>query len=88
MTRALHRLVRGDVVAAAQFNLLLVVLFPIGLYALVQWLDHTYGWLGGRLKPVTMPKAVWISAIVLFAAWAVLRNTPIPYLDALARGRV
>jgi len=88
MTRALHRLVRGDFTIAAQYNLLLVALVPLAFYAILQWAASTYGWCGGRLKPMKFTKPVWISCIAIVTAWAVLRNTPIPYLEDLARGRL
>lgn len=88
MTRGLHRLLHGDVIAAVQYNLLLVVLVPVALYSILAYAANTYGWFDGRLKQITMPRHAWTVAIVALATWAVLRNTPLPFFDLLARGRI
>ena len=72
--RGLHRLVHGDVVAAFQFNPLLVLALPFLLYALVRYTNAAF-----RGRPLEWnqlnAKHGWALVVVILSFW-VFRNTP------------
>lgn len=73
-TRGLHRLLHGDVVAAFQFNPLLVLSLPLLLYALVRYTNAAMRGLplkGNQLKP----GYIWTLFVVVLSFW-IFRNTP------------
>ncbi|MER7467012.1 DUF2752 domain-containing protein [Streptomyces sp. NPDC097981] len=68
--RALHQLVHGNVPAAADYNLLLVVLLPC---AVVVWLRVVTGRTSRRVLPPWWPRVV----LVVVVLWTVVRNLPV-----------
>jgi hypothetical protein len=81
MTRAVHHLLRGDVLGALSFNVF-VPLVVAG--TIIGW----WSWFSARMwdRPVHWPTRIgmrwWFGLAGLFVAFAVLRN--IPAFDALA----
>jgi hypothetical protein len=77
LTRATHRLLRGDVAGALRFNLFVVVVLAAILVSWVSWLAHAAGRsipgpeLGARTRR-------WLigTTIAAAAAFAVARNLP------------
>jgi hypothetical protein len=79
-TRGLHCLLHGDVVAAFEFNPLMVVALPFLLYALVR---YTAAAVSGRplQKDHLKAKYIWMLFAVIMSFW-VFRNTrfyPFPF---------
>jgi hypothetical protein len=72
-TRGLHRLLHGDVVAALEFNPLMVLSLPFLLYALVR---YTTAAVRGRplQRHYVKPKYIWMLFAVVMSFW-VFRNT-------------
>jgi len=72
-TRGLHRLLHGDVIAAFEFNPLMVVSVPFLLYALVR---YTAAAVSGRPlhKHHVNAKYIWMLFAVIMSFW-VFRNT-------------
>jgi hypothetical protein len=72
-TRGLHRLLHGDVVAAFEFNPLMVVALPFLLYALAR---YTAAAVSGRplQKHHLNSKYIWVLFAVIMSFW-VFRNT-------------
>ncbi|WP_199819255.1 DUF2752 domain-containing protein [Streptomyces sp. NRRL S-378] len=69
--RALHQLTRADVVAAADYNLLLVLALPaIGL----AWLRVVTGRTTRRVRPAWRGPRVILAGVAL---WTVVRNLPV-----------
>jgi len=74
-TRAVHSLLRGNVVGAMDHNLLFVLTLPFVLYGFVAW---TATCLGRPMRPVPIQsRRVWIPFLVLMVVFTVLRNLPI-----------
>lgn len=74
-TRGLHSLLHGDVVAAFEFNPLLILSLPFLFYALVRYTNaamHGRPLKGNQLKA----KYIWLLFVVILSFW-VFRNTPI-----------
>ena len=73
-TRGLHCLLHGDVVAAFEFNPLLILSLPFFLYALVR---YTNAAVRGRPLKWNQPDAkyIWMLFAVILSFW-VFRNTP------------
>lgn len=72
-TRGLHRLLHGDVVAAFEFNPLMVVSLPFLLYALVRY--TTAAVTGRPLKANRLnAKYIWVLFVVIISFW-IFRNT-------------
>jgi hypothetical protein len=72
-TRGLHRLLHGDVVAAFEFNPLMVLSLPFLLYALVRY--TTAAVTGRPLKANRLnAKYIWVLFVVIISFW-VFRNT-------------
>jgi len=73
-TRALHRLIHGDVVAAFHFNPLFVLALPLMLYVLARYTDAAI-----RGKPINPnrlnAKYIWALFVVIVSFW-IFRNTP------------
>jgi hypothetical protein len=73
-TRAVHSLLRGDIVGAMDHNLLFVLLLPAIAYAFVAW---TATRMGHPMKPIPMTnKALWIPLAAVMLVFTVLRNLP------------
>jgi hypothetical protein len=71
-TRAVHSLLRGDVIGAMDHNLLFVLLLPAFAYGFVAW---TMGRLGHPMRPLPMSSRwVAIPLAVVLLAFAVVRN--------------
>ena len=75
-TRAVHSLLKGDVVGALDHNLLFVLLLPALVYAFVAWTSTR---MGRPMKPIPM-SSPWVSVplAVVMLAFAVVRNMPGP----------
>ena len=73
-TRGLHSLLHGDVVAAFEFNPLMVVALPFLLYALAR---YTAAAVSGRplQKHHLNSKYIWVLFAVIIFFW-IYRNTP------------
>ena len=73
-TRGLHRLLHGDVVAAFEFNPLLILSLPFLLYALLRYTDAAI-----RQRPLKgnqlNAKYIWLMFGVITSFW-IYRNTP------------
>ncbi|MFD8233500.1 DUF2752 domain-containing protein [Streptomyces sp. NPDC059696] len=68
--RALHELTHGQVVAAADYNALLLVFLPVGVWV---WLRVVTGRSRQRARPVW-----WAWAVLgVLLVWTVLRNLPV-----------
>lgn len=82
-TRALHKLVNGDVLGALGTNLFLPVTLALGVYLWLAWLLPS---LGVRSLPSLsrVPTAVWGVLIGALLAFGVARNLPVEPLRALA----
>ncbi len=75
-TRAVHSLLRGDIVGAMDHNLLFVLLLPALVYTFVAWTSTR---LGRPMKPIPMSSRwVAIPLAVVMIAFAVVRNLPGP----------
>jgi hypothetical protein len=77
-TRAVHSLLKGDLIGAMDHNLLFVLLIPAFVYAFVAWTATS---LGHPMRPIPIEsKKVWIPLLVVMIAFTVLRNLPMqPY---------
>ena len=73
-TRALHRLLHGDVIGAFQFNPMMFLLLPILLFVLVR---HTAAvFRNRRIKGNQVNAAyIWMFFVVVMSFW-IFRNTP------------
>lgn len=65
--RAVHQLLHGNLVAAAHFNVLVVIAFPLGIWA--AWRELTGAGLSLR------PRWVWLLGMLLLG-FGILRNLP------------
>ena len=83
MTRALHHLVTGDVVAALAANVLFPVVLVLGGYL---WLSWVWPAVTGRPVPSLgrVPSGVWAGAVAVAVVFGVLRNLPLDPFSALA----
>lgn len=73
--RAVNDLTRGDLVAAASSNLVLVGSIP--LFALWWLRSLVDGWRGtGRPRPTRLQPVLAVAAVTVILAFTVLRNTP------------
>jgi hypothetical protein len=73
-TRAVHSLLRGNVVGAMDHNLMFVLLVPVVLYAFVAW---TATRMGHPLPPVPITSRwVWVPLTIVMIAFTVVRNIP------------
>lgn len=79
--RATRALTRGDLVLAADHNLLFVALVPLLLWGLVGWWRHERG---RRPHAPRMPHRVAVALPVLLSAWWIGRN--LPWLEWFASG--
>jgi len=72
-TRGLHRLLHGDVIAAFEFNPLMVVSLPFLLYAL--W-RYTFAAVSGKplQRRQLAPRYIWMLVAVIMSFWF-FRNT-------------
>lgn len=79
--RATHALTQGDVAAAADNNLLYVIVLPIVLVAFVLWCVRS--WRGTPARPL-QPRTrtiITIAAVVVVAMFTLARNL-LPYLGS------
>lgn len=75
MTRATRQLLHLHPAAAADFNLLLMLVLPLAAYAYVAWLARS---LGRPVLPMPRLRArAGVVALVLVAVFAVVRNLPV-----------
>jgi Protein of unknown function (DUF2752) len=74
MTRATHHLLHGDVVGALRYNALLPFVLTLIALAWFDWYARTVG--TRRVLADRVPAWVPSVAIVVAAAFAVLRNAP------------
>lgn len=74
-TRATQALLRGDVIGAADLNVLLLLLVPLVLWAWTAWLARAAGW--SRPPPLVLPAPAVRSLPVVIVAFWVVRNLPI-----------
>lgn len=74
-TRGLHRLLHGDVVAAFEYNPLVILALPFLFYALAR---YTNAAMRGRPQKGNQlnAKYIWLLFVVILSFW-VFRNTPI-----------
>ena len=73
-TRAMHRLIHGDVIAAFQFNPLFILALPLLLYVLVRYTDAAIR--GKPLNPNQLnANSNWVQFVVILSFW-IFRNTP------------
>lgn len=72
-TRGLHCLLHGDVIAAFEFNPLLILSLPVLLYALVRYTSTAV-----RGQPIKWNqvngKYIWVVLIIILSFW-IFRNT-------------
>jgi Protein of unknown function (DUF2752) len=75
-TRAVHSLLRGDIVGAMDHNLLFVLLLPALAYSFVAWTSTR---LGRPMKPIPMSSR-WVAVplALIMIAFAIVRNLPGP----------
>jgi len=81
-TRAVHSLLRGDVIGAMDHNLVFVLLLPAFIYSFVAW---TATQLGHPMRPIPMSsKWVSIPLAVVLIAFAIVRNMsgPLHWLNS------
>jgi hypothetical protein len=81
-TRAVHSLLRGNVVGAMDHNLMFVLLLPFLAYAFVAW---TAASLGRPMRPIPMSsKWVSIPLAVALVAFTIVRNLhgPLHWLNS------
>ncbi|MFN8015872.1 MAG: DUF2752 domain-containing protein [Acidimicrobiia bacterium] len=86
MTRALHSLLKGDVLRAIQFNLVFVIAVPILIYFYVWWVN----WAFTQKKMPTFKvsrRAGW-TVIALLLIFIVGRNLPFDFAHYFSRGRI
>jgi hypothetical protein len=81
--RGTHDLVRGDVAAALDHNLLLPLWLGLAAAAVAVWLLPLAGRRAPALRP---PRWLLLGAAALAAAFTVLRNVPVAGLEFLAAG--
>lgn len=79
--RATRALTRGDLVVAADHNLLFVTLVPLLLWGLVAWWRHE---VGRRPHAPRMPQLVAVALPAVLSLWWVGRN--LPWLEWFASG--
>jgi len=73
-TRAVHSLLRADVVGAMDHNLLFVLMVPAFVYAFVAW---TATRMGHPMRPIPIEsKWLWGPLLVLMVAFMIVRNLP------------
>lgn len=80
--RCVHALLHGDVAAAADHNLLTLLLLPLTTLVLLRWVLVSWGM---SLPEVRLPRVfAWALPVAFFGFW-VLRNIPwepLPYLGS------
>ncbi len=81
--RGTHDLLRGDVVAALDHNLLLPLWLAIYAVLFATWLLPLIGRASPTLRP---PRWLLVAGIVIAGAFTVLRNLPVAGLEFLASG--
>lgn len=76
-TRALHSLLRGDLVAAIDHNVLAVLAFPLIVWGLFATLTRAFG--GPKIRTLDPPHWLTAVAVVALVAFWVVRNLPGPF---------
>jgi hypothetical protein len=73
-TRAVHSLLRGDVIGAMNHNLLFVLAIPALLYTYVAWIASG---LGRPIRPLPIDdRRFWVPLAVVVVAFTIVRNVP------------
>jgi len=81
--RAAYFLFNGDLVAAARFNILSLLILPVIAFGILR---GAIGWAAGApasRKRLASPRAVW-ALVAVIIAFGVLRNVPVFPLTLLA----
>jgi hypothetical protein len=81
--RAAYFLFNGDLVTAARFNILSLLILPVIAFGILR---GAIGWAAGApasKKRLASPRAIW-ALVVVIIAFGVLRNIPISPLTLLA----
>lgn len=81
--RGTHDLLHGDVLSALDHNVLLPATLAVLAVMLGMWMLPLVGRPARRLHP---PQWALVAAGVVVAAFTVLRNLPVPALEALGSG--
>lgn len=81
-TRMLHQLLHGDILSAARYNVVALVMLPFLVLMWVRWMQRS---LGHRTLPTWRPssRALWIG-LAIWLTLSVLRNLPWEPFTALA----
>lgn len=74
ITRAAHQLLSGHLMAALDLNVLVVVVLPLLAWILFGLLRQWFG--GATFRMPTASPRVLVAAIVLVAAFGIVRNLP------------
>ncbi len=74
ITRAAHQLLSGHLMAALDLNVLIVLVLPVLAWTAFGLLRQTFG--GTRYRMPTVSPRVLIGAIVVVAAFGIVRNLP------------
>jgi hypothetical protein len=83
-TRAAHALLRGDLLGAADHNVLALVAFPLVAWGLFTWMTRAFR--GPRVATfVPSPVLTVVAAVVVLGFW-VVRNLSAAPFDWLASG--
>lgn len=81
-TRALHKLVHGDIAAGFRLNSLTMLLLPVLLYTLVS--DVYCEVTGRQVRSILVSARASVVIAVLIIAFGILRNIPVYPLNLLA----
>lgn len=82
--RGLHALSRGQLGAALDHNLLLLVAVPFGLFVWLRWVRTA---LGRIVPPIALPRWALPAIVAVATVFAVVRNLPggpLSWLDSAA----
>ena len=75
-TRATHALLNGDLIAAFDFNPLMVLAIPVIAFAFIRWWAIAFGRDGStRVELKLPPQAIW-ALFALVMVFSVTRNLP------------
>lgn len=83
-TRATHALLNGDLIAAFDFNPLMVIAIPVLAFAFVRWWASAFGQSSARpLELRLAPQAIW-ALFAVVVVFGVARNLPWSVLSWMA----
>lgn len=86
MTRAVHNLLRFNLVKAIQFNLLIVAAIPVLVYLYTMWVLYAYA---GKRFPRFKVSRKWAVVICIgVLVFVVGRNFPFEFAEYFARDRI